>query len=90
MLLQPRKHVLKTFVHSRLLGIVELQKEKDTEEKQCQRRQMVCLKLRRVSKKLLQGQSSLRRAIFALTERSPHFLTCLWAVKIEPGTFLSS
>lgn len=38
------------FVHSRLLGIVELQNEKNTEEEQCQRRQMVCLKLRHVSK----------------------------------------
>lgn len=41
-------------------------------------------------KTVLQGQSSLRRAVFALTERSSHFLTCLWVVKIELGTFLSS
>lgn len=51
MLLQPRKHVLKTFMHSRLLGIVELQNERSAEEEQCQRRQMVCLKLRGVSRK---------------------------------------
>lgn len=51
MLLQPRKHALKTFMHSRLLGIVELRKEKNTEEEQCQRMQMVCLKLRRVSRR---------------------------------------
>lgn len=50
MLLQPRKHALKTFMH-RLLGIVKLQNEKTSEEEQCQGRQMVCLKLRGVSRK---------------------------------------
>lgn len=73
MLLQPKKHVLKAFfVHSRPLGIVELQKEKDTKEEQCQRRQMVCLKLRRVSKKQCCKVRVVSEGPFLLSQREAH------------------